>query len=918
MYKKIMLILIATFFSAYCLCSAEQMVKLEKFELQNGLRVIMSENHSSPIVGYAVYYNVGSRNEIKGRTGFAHLFEHLMFQGSENIPRNMHHMWIGRAGGNDNGSTNQDRTNYFATVPSNQLELVLWEEADRMKALSITKENFENQRATVKEEKRQSHDNQPYSEAEDKFYEMVFESFSYQHSVIGSMDDLNAAELKDVKEFFDTYYAPNNAVLTIVGDINLAETKKLVEKYFGSIPPRVPPPQVILNEPERTQEKKLSLIDKYANLPVLLTGYQIPRRLHPDTYALRLLADILFEGDSSRFYQKLVKEKEMALSVEGDADIMRGAGVFNFMIMIKPDKNLTDVLNVALDEIEKVKKTAVNPEELHKVKNKLKTRTLGYLEKNLGRAMFLSEYELYDGDANLINTELDKYMAVTDQDIIKVAKKYFTRHNRNVITVYPASYKLPDESFRKTVPFNEKPLAYKFPASKEKATANGMLIQAFEDHSIPKMNLQFVMKGGAYYEPKDKTGISSLLAAMLKTGTKNYPGSTLSEKIDSLGASVDITAGPDTITITASMLKEYSKEVIGIISDIILNPAFNDDDFGKEVRKFQAKLIQQRSSPLFLASEMLYKKVFGEHPYAHISTPAGAPYVNMVQILPSDNFLKTVKKQDIIDYYKKFFIPNNALIIAVGDVNQEDFFNEIETKLAGWNKGSVIEEIKIPEPAKPAKNILYLVDRPDSVQSYILLGNLLFARDNKDYIPLLVANKILGGGRHIGGGGTGRLFMNLREEKGWTYGCYSWLMPYMHSGIFAINAEVRTEVTAPALKEILKEVERIRKGDATDQDAKYAKSFLGGVLPLVNEGSSGLANAAVILRLNNLPADYWDSYSQQIDKVSFDQMKKAASDYMSLSNFSLVVVGDSSKIEKDLKPLCDEIIKFDAKGNMIK
>ncbi len=916
--KRIILFIVVFFicglFFSY---SSEAFIKFERFELSNGLRVILSEDHSSPLIGYAIYYNVGSRNEVKGRTGFAHLFEHMMFQGSENVPRNMHHMWIGRAGGNDNGSTSQDRTNYFASIPSNQLELILWLESDRMKSLKITKENFENQRATVKEEKKQSYDNQPYSEGRAKLYELVFESFPYRHTVIGSMKDLDAATVEDAQEFFDRYYAPNNAVLAIVGDFNSQEAKKLIEKYFGSIPARVPPPPVIINEPEREREKRITLIDKYANIPALFIGYGITKRGDKDSYALGLLENILFSGESSRMYQKLVREKEMAVSVSGGANCMRGAGIFTINIMVRPDKKHEEALNLALEEIERVKREPVSSEELKKVKSRLKARFISRLESYLSRAMLLCEFELYDGDANLINTELDKYMAVSEKEISEVAEKYLTKKNRSVVTVLPSSYKMPDESFRKNAPFNEKPVPFKFPPFWEKVLSNGLFVKFFENRSLPMITLRFSFKGGAYYEPPGKEGISEILARVMRTGSKSYPSKILQEKLELLGASLNISSSPDMITVTTTTLSENFREVLQIISDVILNPSFDKNDLEKQIRNLKARVIQQRASPLFLASEMLYKQVFQDHPYSKLTTPAGSPYVNIFQVLPSEKFLNEVKREDLIEYHKKFFVPNEAMLFAFGDFNQEDFFKEVEKAFGGWKKGLVVKDPQYPQPKIPSKRILYLVERPGSVQSYILIGNLIFPRNSKDYIPLMVGNKILGGGRHIGGGGTGRLFMNLREDKGWTYGCYSWVMPFVHSGIFAINAEVRTEVTAPAVKEILKEIERLRKGDVTEEDLKYSKSFLSGVIPLENERASGIINAASIVKINKLPENYWDTYSDRIKSVSLEEMKKAVQKHFHLKNTIIVVVGDSSKIEAELRPLCDEIVKFDTKGKRI-
>lgn len=901
--------------------AAAPRVVFEKFVLNNGLRVLISENHTSPVVSYAVYYNVGSRNEVPGRTGFAHLFEHMMFQGSENVGRNEHHLWIGRAGGNDNGSTSNDRTNYFATVPANQLAVALWAEADRMRSLKITAENFENQRATVKEEKKQGQDNQPYAEGRNRLLELLFESFPYRHTVIGSTEDLDAAQLPDVQQFFNTYYAPNNAVLAIVGDIRPAEARKLVERYFSTIPSQMPPPQVIVNEPPRTAEKKVTLVDKYANIPAVFAGYNTVPRGHADNCALILLDNILFNGDSSRLVRRLVKEKELAVTINGGQQDMRGAGYFSLTMMVNPGKVVGDlqshlgtVLAAAQEEIGRIQKEGVTPQELQKARNRIRNDLSGITDQTQRLAMRLCEFELFDNDAGAVNDELAQYMAVTAADIVRVAKTYLVPRNRSVVNVLPASFQAPDESFRKTVPFNDQPLAYHFPQALEKTLANGLKIGIIRRTSSPRITMQVYLRGGACDEPADRQGISSVLAAMLTEGSRRYPGTTIQERLDFLGANLNAVATPDGIMVAASCLKEAQTEVLDMLVDTLLYPQFPAEPLQKRLRNFQNRYTQQRANPLFLAGEMFYRRVFGAHPYAHISIPGNAPYVNMTQVLPTPESLAKIDREQLVDYHKRFFVPNGSLLVAIGDVDPPILAQQLEKALAVWPQGPAVAPADFPVPARTTKRTLYLIDRPGSVQSYILMGNVLFPRRHESYFPLLLGNKILGGGRHIGGGGFGRLFMNIREEKGWTYGAYSWLIPFQKSGVFLINTEVRTDVTAATVKEIYKEIARIHQGDASADDIRYTKAFLGSVLPLTQENPGAVAAAWAELSLAGLPADYWNAYAGKIHAVTMEQMTAAAKQYMGLGDTTLVIVGDAAKIQADLRPLCDEMKVFDTQG----
>ncbi len=415
-------------------------LKVSRATLDNGLRVVMSEDHTVPTVAVAVYYDVGSRNETKGRSGFAHLFEHMMFQGSANIDKGEHFSLIINRGGDANGTTSNDRTNYFETLPSNELALGLWLEADRMRSLAITQENFENQRQTVMEERRQRIDNQPYVPSMLRINELAYGDYwPYAHSTIGDMQDLLDAPLEAVQEFFDMYYAPNNAVLSISGDFDPNEAMPLVEKYFGSIPSRERTPFVEPEPPKQTAERTETMYDPNATLPAFHLAYHIPASRTPDHYPLEMLSLILGDGESSRLYQTLIKDKEICQEVSVGTDDRRGPDLFSVWAVMSTGHPPKKAQGVIYSELSRIAKKGVTKRELEKAKNRISAAFVFGLQSNMARAMNLAEFELYWGDANLLMLELDHYLAVSREDIRRVAKQYFGADNRTVLDVLPGS-----------------------------------------------------------------------------------------------------------------------------------------------------------------------------------------------------------------------------------------------------------------------------------------------------------------------------------------------------------------------------------------------------------------------------------------------------------------------------------------------
>jgi len=413
-------------------------LELEQYTLENGLRIVLNTDASIPVVSVAVYYDVGSRNEREGRTGFAHLFEHMMFQGSENVGKAEHFQLIMKAGGTMNGTTSSERTNYFETLPANQLPLALWLESDRMRTLAVTQTNLDNQREAVKEEKRLRYDNQPYGQVFDTLNSMVYKNFSNSHSTMGSMDDLDDATVEEMQEFFRTYYAPNNAVLVISGAFDKEEAKSLIEKYFASIPNQLKPAAIDVNEPSEVAENYKEYEDKLAPFPAFLIGWKVPPRRSPEFNALYLAGKLLYDGESSRLYQRLVKGEESIVQLFGFTDERRGPSGVIIGAIPKPEMDLSRIRETIITQINDLAANGPSAEEMQKLRNQLINDTVRARQSSQIRAQQIAEYTLYDGDPNLINTELDELLAITPKQIKDTVDKYLKTENRALLDIVTA------------------------------------------------------------------------------------------------------------------------------------------------------------------------------------------------------------------------------------------------------------------------------------------------------------------------------------------------------------------------------------------------------------------------------------------------------------------------------------------------
>jgi predicted Zn-dependent peptidase len=413
-------------------------LEIEEYTLENGLRVVLNPDNAIPVVSVAVYYNVGSRNERDGRTGFAHLFEHMMFQGSENVPKARHFQYIMKAGGTMNGTTSSERTNYYETLPASQLPLALWLESDRMRSLAVTQENLDNQREAVKEEKRLRYDNQPYGQIFDLINEMIYKNFANSHSTIGSMEHLDDATVEDVQEFFRVYYAPNNAVIALSGAFDPDTAKGLIETYFGDIPSQPLPPPLDVSEPAEVAATYREWEDKLAPFPAFLIGWKIPERRTPEFNALYLAGKVLYDGESSRLYQKLVKGSESVIQLFGFTDERRGPSSIFIGAIPKPEEDLSEIRETIMEEIQDLATHGPTAEEMEKIENQLLNDTVRQRQSSMSRAQQIAEFALYDGDPTLINTELDELLSVTAEQIRMAAAHYLNTDNRALLDVVPA------------------------------------------------------------------------------------------------------------------------------------------------------------------------------------------------------------------------------------------------------------------------------------------------------------------------------------------------------------------------------------------------------------------------------------------------------------------------------------------------
>jgi len=895
-------------------------IKYKEYTLKNGLRVIMHQDKSTPVVSVNVWYHVGSKNEVVGRTGFAHLFEHMMFQGSKNYDAD-YFTPLQEAGANLNGSTSSDRTNYYEVVPSNFLELALFMEADRMGGLldAITMEKLNNQRDVVKNERRQRVDNQPYGTAGERIGEIMFpKGHPYNWSVIGSLDDLSAASLEDVKGFFRQYYVPNNASLVIAGDFDPKQAKTWVEKYFGPIVKGADINRPNPATPKLDKETRVSFEDAVPLPRLYMVWHSVPQS-HKDDAPLDILASILSSGRGSRLQSNLIYDKQLSQDVGAGNGSREVGGQFQITSAARPGKTLDEIEKQINAEIERVKQTPPTADEIARALNQIESGAIFGLQTVQGKADALNRNATFFGKPDMFQEQLDKYRRVTPADIQRVANTYLTA-NRLVMSYVPRKNNVSNAATnaaanqptsvsnadkKKIEPDASKlPKAgadpkFTLPAIEKMKLSNGLEVWVVRQSELPIVSMNMVFKSGGTFESADKSGVSSMTATLLDDGTKTRSAVDIANQLQSIGASLGAGSGWDSTNVSLSTLTKYLDRALDIYADVIVNPAFPDAELENVRRRALVGFLQRKSNPNAISGVVYDRVLYGaQHPYGR-------------QLSGTEATVKALTRTDLVSFYEANYRPNNAILIVVGDVDGKKLMPKLEKAFSGWKPGEVSTG-KLPNAQPLPKAGIYLVDRPNSAQSVVSIGQIGVDRSNPDFFPIQVMNSILGGQF------TSRINLNLREDKGYTYGARSGFSLRRGAGPFTASADVQTAVTKESVAEFIKELNGIRGANpVTQKELEYSKQSLIRRYPSGFETVGQISGQLSNLVVYGLPDTYFNEYIQKVNAVTLEDVNRVANKYLTPDKMAIVVVGDRKVIEPGLKQLGYDVLLLDTEGNPI-
>ncbi|MBI4064338.1 MAG: insulinase family protein [Elusimicrobia bacterium] len=887
---------------------------IKSFGLKNGLRVVVVEDHSAPVVTIAVAYSVGARCERPGRSGFAHLFEHMMFQGSKNVDKTGHMRLIESEGGNLNGFTTKDFTVYHETLPSNRLALGLWLEADRMSSLAITQENFDNQKDVVQEEKRWRYDNRPYMTAlAEEFPKLLFSKWENQHSVIGSLKDLDEATVDDLREFFKTFYAPNNAVVTVVGDVKISDVKRLSQKYFGKIKPQPKPRWPDLIEKPMTTERRAIHKDPFAALPVLLAGWPAPAatdRLYKPT---ALLGAVLLEGEDSRLHQLLVKEKELALEVSGglgwpfgSPQTLRDPSPFGLMAHLKEGVSPDEVLALIQQEIAAVARGQITEDEIRRARRKIQSTILDEFQGTETRCWWLGIYSLlhggrpdgFEGDLNAYLTGVTRKMVIS-----AAAAGYFDPNKRGVLVVKPAPELLaglnqspsaarPKETTQQTQgpreePREGPPKAKGLPKPtprpvKEFELANGLRVLGIEDNRLPFLKTRLFLPAAFWPDQEQLAAAGEALAELFKAGTKKKTSQEIETQLAAMGGYLGASDGHDWFSVGGSILSETAKDYFALLGEIAVDSNFP----AKEVELWRANSLEEikdkRTRPEFLREERWASEIFGSHPYSVISA--------------KPETVRALSREDVVRLYGRQLNARGGFLVVVGDITAgalEKILKETLGKIPAAPVDSANGAKKPSWPGRRGRKVL-IVDRPGSAQTNLALGHLTIKRDHPDYYALALFNGVLGVIF------DSRLNRTLREEKGYTYGAGSSVQRFKETGVFKISTAVRTEVTTAALADTFKELDKILSAGLTDDELTLTKNYLAGSDAISQGVQESLADLMAGYEALGMPWREMERFRSKILGVTKSQSEEAGARHLRGQDMAVVAVGDAARIAGDL------------------
>ena len=878
--------------------------------LANGLRVYALRDPNTASVSVAVWYDVGSKNDPAGRSGFAHLFEHLMFKATANTPPETFDRFTEDVGGFNNASTADDYTNYFETVPANHLERILWAEAQRMGSLVVDEASFHSERQVVQEELRQRILASPYGRLFGLYSSQAnFDVHPYGRPGIGSIEDLNAATLDDVKAFHAAYYRPDNAVLVVSGNFDQKQLDAWVDKYFGPlVSPKRPIARVTAVEPARAAPKSLTVYAPNVPLPAVMISWPAPAASSPDVAAWQILDAILQRGQSSRLYQSLVYEQKLAAQVGSIMEIRQQPGAYSLVAILSNGKSVDEGLKSLQAEVAKMRDTPVSAAELDEARNELITAALEQRETTAGRAEDLADSVIVYGDARASDRILSQLQTVTAADVQRVARALFDdahsvtirylpetpgakgdviADSKSIVTAkidIPASeiptFVLAPEDKRQQPPPPGPAIAAKIPPATEKTLANGLRVIVANRPGLPLMAADLRFSAGSALDPADRAGLASMTADIATRGTATRSATDIARQIESLGASLGASAGADASSVSAATRADKAAPVLAVMADVVQHPAFANEEIQRARQEALDGLLVSLRQPNAVGGYAMTRRLFGAGPYGKT---------------PSPRSIAALTQSDAEKFQQQYWRPDNAVLVLAGDITPEAGFKLAQDAFGAWPKPASPLPPPVaqgaPVPAQPP----LIIDMPKIGQAAVLVGRVGPSRLAPDYFPTLLANNVLGGGY------SARLNAEIRIRRGLSYGANSGLASRKLGGPIVASAQTRNDAVPQVVELMSTELKRLGSEPITDAELASRKAVLIGGFGRSVETTGGLASQLSSLAQFGLPLDNLQRYAGDISAVTPQQVTAAAREHFDPGDAAVVVVGDAAAFGAKLK-----------------
>jgi zinc protease len=886
-------------------------LKYEKYTLPNGLTVITHEDHRLPLVAVDLWYHVGPLNEREGRTGFAHLFEHMMFEGSEHVGEKAHIKFVEGAGATDvNGTTSFDRTNYFETMPANQLELALWLESDRMGFLmeGLDRVKLANQRDVVRNERRQG-EGRPYDLADEKMYQLLFpKGHPYYADVIGSHADIEAARIADIRDFHQQFYTPNNASIAIAGDFNPAQLKALLTKYFGPIPQGPPVEPVNTPTPPITAQRRAVVTDT-VKLPQIKLAWLTPSAYTPGSYDVGVAVRTLGGARNSRLNEALVYKAQVAQSVSCGVNDLKLTGVAECSVTAKPGVKPEDLEAMVWAELAKLQAEGPTPAEVAAAKAVSLTRKITGLQRLGGFggvADTLDEYNQYTGDPGFLPKDIAMEQAVTAVSAKAAAVKYLTKDSAVVVYTVAGKKVLDDvprspedtdanvkivnpytpefeasQAWRKTPPAAGPEVAFHLPVPKTFALKNGLQVYLVEDKDLPIVSAQITSRAGADNTVASTAGLASLTASVMSEATTKLDHTALAQAEEQVGANIRVTAAMDSASAGLTVTGNNTDTALGLLADVVQHPAFKPEDLDRLRKERLVAIAQEGDSAQAVALRVGRKLLFGDQPYGNSASG-------------TQESVAAITRDSVTGFYSAHFGPADSALVFTGDLTETEARRLAEKYFGSWSSAAAANPTIPPPPPPPTRHIV-LVDKPGAPQTALFAFGLGLPITTPDLQAIQIMNYTLGGSF------ASRINMNLREEHGYTYGASSTYQTYREGGSFIAGGLVKTDVTGPAAKELFYEISRFPTTPPTEAELKMARDADTQSIPSLFETTAATAGAISNIFIYNRPLNYYSTLPDKYRAVTAAEVTRVAKDDVHPDQLILVAVGDRVKIESQLK-----------------